>query len=142
TVDDYLVGPAGDPLTSSDEVDFQQLDGLPLILPSSANGLREVLQRLARNAGVSLDVPLEVDSLTVQKHLVANERLHTILPLHTVWEEVQKGELQAARIVSPGLSRTIVMATSKTKGPSPAVGAITAQVVKIVEDMALVGLLR
>src|SRR5690606_6293231 len=39
-VDSYLVGAAGDARTQSGEVTFDQLNGLPFILPGAPNGLR------------------------------------------------------------------------------------------------------
>ena len=48
TVDSYLIGPAGDRITTAEEVPFARLDQLPFILPSAPNGLRSVLDTLAR----------------------------------------------------------------------------------------------
>lgn len=142
TVDSYLIGPAGDRLTAGGEVPFASLDGLPFILPGAPNGLRTALDAGARQARIALAPAIEADSLPLQKQLTAQERLYTVLPLHAVWQEVQDGKLQAARIVEPAFQRTVALAFSKAKGPSRAVTAVTGHLVRIVGDMAQQGMWR
>ena len=142
TVDSYLVGPRGDTLTAKPEVAFGQLDGLPFILPGVPNGLRTALDAMGRQACITLAPVLEADSLPLQKSLVAEERLYTVLPLHAVWHEVAEGRLQAARIVEPPFQRIVVMTLAKSKGPSRAVSAVASRIVDIVDDMARKGMWR
>ena len=140
TVDSYLIGAAGDRLTSGGDISFASLDGLPFILPGVPNGLRTALDAMARQARVALTPVIEADSLPLQKQLTAQENLYTVLPLHAVWQEVQEGKLQAARIVDPPFQRTVVMAYAKAKGPSRAVTAVAAYLVRIVGEMAQQGM--
>lgn len=142
TVDSYLVGPPGDPLTKGDEVPFRALDELPFILPGVPNGLRTALDTMARSEHITLAPVIEADSLPLQKSLVAQERLYTVLPLHAVWNEVAEGRVQAARIVSPPFQRTVAMASAKSKGPPRAVSAVAARIVAIVEEMSRQGMWR
>lgn len=140
TVDSYLVGPPGDPTTACAEVGFNALDQLPFILPSAPNGLRTALDAVARREHLALSPVIEADSLPLQKSLVANERLYTVLPLHAVWNEVADGRLQAAKIVNPPFQRTVVMAMAKLKGPSRAVSAVASRIGDIVADMGQKGM--
>lgn len=135
-VDSYLVGPRGDALTAATEVAFSALHGLPFILPSAPNGLRTALDAMARQQHLSLVPAIEADSLPLQKLLVEQERLYTVLPLHAVWSEVAEGRLQAARIVEPMFPRIVSMALARTKGPAKAVLAVASMLVTIVDDMA------
>jgi DNA-binding transcriptional LysR family regulator len=141
-VDSYLIGAPGDRATAATEVAFSDLHDLPFILPSAPNGLRTALDAIARQQHITLAPVLEADSLPLQKSLVANERLYTVLPLHAVWTEVADGRLQAARIVEPPFQRTVAMALSKSKGPARAVTAIASQIVAIVDEMARAGMWR
>jgi len=141
-VDSYLVAAPGDHLTSQREVPFRALDGLPFILPSVPNGLRNALNVLARRQGITLEPAIEADSLPLMKSTVESEGLYTVLPLHTVWDEVQQGRLQTARLVDPPLQRTVSMATAHAKGPAKAVAVVAKQIQKIVAEMALHGLWR
>lgn len=141
-VDSYLIGAPGDTLTAAAELRFAALHELPFILPSAPNGLRTALDAAARQAHITLAPVLEADSLPLQKSLVTDERLYTVLPLHAVWHEVADGKLQAARVVDPPLQRTVSMALAKSKGPARAVTAVAALIVRIVDDMAARGMWR
>jgi len=142
TVDSYLIGPAGDRLTAHEEVSFRTLHELPFILPSAPNGLRTALDSMARQEHITLAPVIEADSLPLQPSLVARERLYTVLPLHAVWTEVAKGEVQAARIVDPPFQRTVALVFAKTKGPGKAVSAIAGLIGEIVDRMARDGMWR
>ena len=142
TVDSYLIGAPGDPLTRADALRFAALHELPFILPGAPNGLRTALDALARQEHITLAPVLEADSLPLQKSLVADEKLYTVLPLHAVWHEVAEGRLQAAQLVDPPLQRTVSMALAKSKGPARAVTAVAALIVRIVDDMAARGMWR
>lgn len=139
-VNSYLVGPVGDVVTRAGEVPFAALDGLPFILPSAPNGLRTALDAMARQHHLQLGTAIEADSLPLQKSLVAHERLYTVLPLHAVWNEVQAGQLQAARIVDPPFQRTVSMASARSKGPTRAVSVIATLIVDMVDEMAHAGM--
>jgi DNA-binding transcriptional LysR family regulator len=141
-VDSYLIGPPGDRLTAGPEVSFKALQGLPFILPSAPNGLRTALDALARQEHISLEPVIEADSLPLQKSLVASERLYTVLPLHAVWSEIGEGAVQAARVVSPALQRSVSMVLTRTKAPAKAVSAVAAQIQAIVDEMARNGMWR
>jgi DNA-binding transcriptional LysR family regulator len=140
TVDSYLIGTAGDRLTAAPEIPFSALHELPFILPSAPNGLRTALDALARQERITLAPVIEADSLPLMRSAVAEARLYTVLPLHAVWAEVRHGQLQAAKIVSPGLQRVVSMALARTKGPARAVSAVAAEIRAIVEDSAKSGM--
>ena len=142
TVDSYLIGPPGDKITANAEVPFAKLDQLPFILPSAPNGLRAALDSLARQERITLEPVLEADSLPLQRSVVAEARLYTVLPIHAVWQEVEQGQLQAARIVSPELQRTVSMALTRSKGPGRAVTAVASEIVAIMQEGANRGMWR
>jgi len=142
TVESYLIGPKGDRLTAAPEVEFKNLHGLPFILPSAPNGLRTALDAVARQEHIALNPVIEADSLPLQKNLVASEQLYTVLPLHAVWHEINAGTVQAARIVSPSLQRSVSMVLTKTKGPAKAVSAVASKIQEIVDEMARNGMWR
>ncbi|HYE69933.1 MAG TPA: LysR substrate-binding domain-containing protein [Aquabacterium sp.] len=141
-VDSYLIGPRGDCITQAQEVRFKELHELPFVLPGVPNGLRTALDTTARQQRITLAPVIEADSLPLQRSLVANERLYTVLPLHAVWNEVSEQRLQAARVVDPPFQRTISMAMSRSKGPPRAVSVVAATIVELVEEMARAGMWR
>lgn len=111
-IDSWLVGCMGDPLTKPDTVSFAQLHAQPLILPSMPNGLRATLNQLAMRKRIELKVLVEVDSIPTQKQLVASGFGYAILGLHAITEELANGELQAARLIQPGIGRTVTLASN------------------------------
>ena len=142
TVDSYLIGCAGDRLTSADEVPFSALHELPFILPGAPNGLRTALDAIARQERITLVPAIEADSLPLMRSTVAEARLYTVLPIHAVWNEVREGRLQAAKIVSPEFQRIVSMTTARSKGPAKAVSVVAAEIVAIVDDGARSGMWR
>lgn len=142
SVDSYLISPAGDKLTATAEVPFAALHELPFILPSAPNGLRTTLDALARQERITLIPVMEADSLPLMRSLVAEERLYTVLPIHAVWQAVQEGKLQAARITDPPLQRIVSMAFAKAKGPGRATSVVAKQIEQIVDELAHVGMWR
>lgn len=140
SVDSYLIGPAGDKFSAVVELPFSALHELPFILPSAPNGLRTTLDALARQEHIKLTPVIEADSLPLMRSLVAQERLYTVLPIHAVWQEVQEGKLQAARIIDPPLQRIVSMAFAKAKGPGRAASAVAKQIELIVAEHARAGM--
>jgi LysR family transcriptional regulator, nitrogen assimilation regulatory protein len=140
TVDTFLVGPNGDQLTGADSVPFEALDGLPLLLPSVPNGLRVVLDQLAKRRDIRLEISMEADSMEIQKDLAAAGTLHTLLSEHAVLREMKAGMLQAARIREPGLRRRIVLLASANR-PLSLAGRVVARMAReIAEELAAGGI--
>jgi DNA-binding transcriptional LysR family regulator len=142
SVESFLIGPAGDALTSAPEVNFSALHDLPFILPGAPNGLRTTLDALARQEHMNLVPVIEADSLPLMRSLVAQEGLYTVLPIHAVWSEVQDGSLSAARIVNPPLQRIVSMVFARNKGPGRAASAVARQIAQIVDEQAHAGMWR
>lgn len=111
-----LVGPAGgEPL--SPEVPAEALAGRDLILPGPANNVRRLVQESCARRDIELNVVLELDSVRAIKALVAAGLGWTVLPEHAVAVEVKERRLQAARLVRPRLSQTIVIAATRQRPP-------------------------
>lgn len=111
-VNTCLVGKPGNTLTSTPQVEFKNLDKLPLILPSIPNGLRVALGRIAQQEHIDLSVVMEADSLPIQKSIAMSGDAYAVLGSHAVRAEIAAGTLQAACIVNPRIMRTIVLSTT------------------------------
>jgi LysR family transcriptional regulator, nitrogen assimilation regulatory protein len=88
---------------------------LPLVLPGRDHGLRRNIERIATDAKVVLNVPVEVDSLTQMKRLVIDSDLFTILPWAACREEIRVESVVARRIVAPVLRRPVVIAVGSDR---------------------------
>jgi DNA-binding transcriptional LysR family regulator len=127
TADSYLIGKRGRALVAPEQVPFKALTGVPLVLPSLPNGLRAALHQLARRHGVSLDIVMEVDSSGSMKDVAVSGHAFTLLPLMAVKEDLARGRLDAARVVKPGIRRTIVMAATTQRPMSRAARHVAAR---------------
>lgn len=104
----YLIGPAGD-RRSLEPVSFAEAFRGPLILPSPAHGLRQLIDLAAAARGLVPDVYLEVDIVSAMLNFVERGGAHTILSLNSVDDRLRAGRVTARPITSPDLRRTLVL---------------------------------
>lgn len=130
TVNTYLVSAPGDVLTSKPTVNFSRLAGLCLLLPRRPSHWRHALDETARGFGFHLEPVAELDSLRMQKELVAHTPgLYSILGPYSVMAELERGQLQASKLVQPDLCRYVTLALPRQGKLSPA-GKVVAETVE------------
>ena len=132
TVQACLIGAAGDRVTSRKTIGFEQLEKLPLILPSVPNALRSTLDQIARRKGITLTVAMEADSLPIQKNLASERDAYAVLGRLAVAREITAGTLQASRIVEPAIERTATLVTTTQRTYTLAVKAVA----RLIEPLA------
>ncbi len=132
TEDLHLVGPAG---SGGTDIPFQAVAALPLVMPGRPHGLREHLERAARDQGVGLNVRVEIDGLPQIKTLVGRGAGFAVLSLSAVGEECRRGELAARRIVDPTLARTVSLNASKGRPPNDAADAVRSLLYTVMRDL-------
>ncbi len=89
---------------------FADLAGRRLILPSRRHGLRDLLEKVAEQQHLSLDVPIEADDMAIQKALVIGGLGDTVLPLAAVHRDILDGRLRAMPLCDPVVSRRLMVA--------------------------------
>jgi LysR family transcriptional regulator, nitrogen assimilation regulatory protein len=109
----YLVGAAGDPLTSQPTVPFSALHDLPLVLFCRPSSWRNHLEQLCLQHDVSLNVALEADSLSLQTHIVAEGSIYTLLGPYAIAAAAKECRLQSSKLVRPVVHRHIALAMSR-----------------------------
>ena len=124
----FLIGPAGAALSPDAPVDFADLQGVRLLLPSAAHGLRTILDKCAADRGFRLLVPVEADSYSTLKGLVRAGHGSTILPLASIHGDLLAGELCAAPLRNPVPLRRLVL-SYPTARPSPRLARSAGQVI-------------
>lgn len=110
--------------TLGTKVTGEQVASLPLILPSRAHGLRQLVEERFAEQGIALDVSMQVDAFSTTLRLVETGRGCAILPRIAVADRINTGQLEALSIDEPKLGRRIMMATSPAQQPSEAVRAL------------------
>lgn len=119
-------------------VTFAEVAAERLVLPGPQHGLRQLIDAVAAQQGLALNVAVEADDLQVLKDLALRGLGGTILPLAAVRQDVRAGALAAAPIVDPPLSRKLVMAEALGRPVSNATRAfgslLRAEVTEMVRD--------
>lgn len=134
-----LIGP-GDGVSGDErEYPLRRLAEVPLILPSRPHGLRLLVDTAAAHAGVTLQVDLELDSLSAIKELVQSGTGWTVLPYAAVYREVELGLMSARRVTSPPLRRTVVLATTGQRPLSAAARALVELIQVQVDELVSSG---
>ncbi|MGE5668190.1 MAG: LysR substrate-binding domain-containing protein, partial [Betaproteobacteria bacterium] len=109
----YLVAAEGDKLTSRSSVPFSALHNLPLVHFCRPNSWRDRLEQLSAEHGISLNVVLEADSLSMQTQVVANGGIYALLGPYAITNAAKECRLQSAKIVKPSFTRHIALAMSR-----------------------------
>jgi LysR family nitrogen assimilation transcriptional regulator len=117
----HLVAAGDSPLTPHHAVPFAQVAAQRLVLPGAAHGLRKLIEAEARLRGIPLQIVVEADDLQVLKDLARMRLGSTVLPLAAVQAEVTRGELAAAPIIDPHITRKLVVAEPLGRQASNAV---------------------
>lgn len=125
--------PAFGPLT------LKQVAPLPLILPSSSHGLRELLEREASSNHLDLNTVIDVDSYGNIKELVEKGMGYSILPFNSISREVHEGRLRSWRISKPELKRDVHLVHPADRPMTNAVAAIEALCRDTLLDLAATG---
>ena len=107
----YLIESCKTPGGATGPVEISELANGPFVSSHSSNGLRRVIEAAASVSNLTIDISVELDSLTAQKQLVEVGPERCILPYGAVGREVSEGKLRARPFVGQGLSALLVYAT-------------------------------
>jgi LysR family nitrogen assimilation transcriptional regulator len=110
-----LVGGAQDPIMDHFEIPLWEVAKLPLTLPSRNHGLRKLVDREARRAGLTLNIVLEMDALTPARDLCAAGGIYTILPSCAVSRDIALGLVKVRPIVDPDMKRKLSLYTTTAR---------------------------
>jgi DNA-binding transcriptional LysR family regulator len=127
-----LVAKAGDAQTRRPTIPFERFARLPLVIATMPNGGRVLVEEEARNAGIVLNVVVELNSIHVMKKLVARGGLYSLASRSAVVAEIAAKELALSRIVSPEIRQTFYLVVGARRHASAAVQAVA----ELVRDLA------
>lgn len=106
--------------TLSDKFPAQRLPELKLVLPSSRQGMRQVLDRVLQDSGIGVEPLIELDSLGATLDLVRQSDFATVLPVAAVQRAVTAKLVRARQIVEPEIPREVIVVYNAQRAPSPA----------------------
>lgn len=113
-------------------VPLKALADIPLVLPSGAQGLREVLEHHASQAGIRLNVVADLDSLPILLQTAREGLACTILPASSLAPHERDGHALSARLIVPELHRTLSLCWPRALPRTPAAEAVAELVRDIV----------
>ena len=133
-----LFGPAEAPVGVASPPDgpvpFARCADLPLILPSSGHGLRDLVEEAAAAQGVRVAPVVEIDAYAGIKALAERRLGYSILPAYAVRGEVAEGRLRAWPF-DPPLVRTVHLAEPTDRPLSHAVKAVERLCTETLRDL-------
>jgi DNA-binding transcriptional LysR family regulator len=128
-----LVGTKGNPELPP-EIDFSELGRFPLVLPLPTNGLREIVDSVARRKKIALNVVLAADSTIAQKQAAARCNCFMIKATHTITEELARGEVMTSVIREPYVNRHVVIDISRQRPLSRAARDVANRITQILRS--------
>ncbi len=100
-------------------VRLADLADVPMALPTTLFGLRQLIDGTARAAGIELKLLHEIDALSMLVALLARERIATILPPSALQQELREGKLTQHPIIEPVISRKVFVIHSGNRALAP-----------------------
>ncbi len=115
-------------------VRFAELSRYPLALPTPRHGLRALVDRVAAEKGVALDVRFELDSVQLLRDAVARNLACTVLPFSSLVDQTRSAGVRVHVIAEPPISRVLHLARSRRRPASRAVLAVRELIVQSMRD--------
>lgn len=103
----FLIGPPDLVGPHRQDLAFATLEQFPLLLDNRLQNLRQLVETIAAERGVALNVTLEIEPINLKREMIVHYRRCTIVPYGLFRDEIRSGELRARRIVEPTLMRTM-----------------------------------
>lgn len=119
-------------------IDFRQLDGLPLVLPTANHGLRRSVEYAASQAGIQLSVVIEMDALELMREIVESGIAHSVLTDLAVLREVKTGSITARRLLAPEVSTRLMIALAANRPVTRAVRLVAQTLRTLMHDLVKV----
>jgi len=111
----------------------------PLILPGLQHGVRPRIENIVRQAGLSIDNVIDINSVAILKSALMADMGATILPVAPLLSEIERGELRAWPIGGARIFRTVVLCSSKNIPLTNAASAIERLVLEVAQELCASG---
>ena len=109
---------------------------LPLLLPTSKQGVRPLIERCARNKGLSPpNVVTEINSIVILRSMLQAGIGHTIQSSMAFKQDIDSGILVSIPIEKPILSRTLTLCSPKAIPMSSAVAAVRDVAITLINSL-------
>lgn len=105
-------------MAAGNEIEFARAARLPLVLPTSLSGIRQLLDAAADREGLRLNVVAEINSMALTVAMLRRQAACTILPVSAIRRYLGSGSLMAIPIVRPSIERRfyVIYSTDRKLG--------------------------
>jgi LysR family transcriptional regulator, nitrogen assimilation regulatory protein len=133
--EDLLLVTAPEDAGDGDTVSFSDAIDRELVLPGGRDTVRRIVQGIAEQQSLSVNVAYEVQSIAAMKSLVRRGGVATIMPYGTAAEELRQGLLIGRRIDRPAVTRTLCLVRPARRRPFRNEAALLAFLERIVTSL-------
>lgn len=109
--------------------------GAPLILPAQPQGVRPLIDNIARGAGLALTNVIEINSIAILRSALLADMGATILPVAPLLADVASGALRALAIDHPSMARSVTVCASKNIPLTNAAAAVRSLVQQVTRTL-------
>ena len=127
----FLVGPTASDLVNQPQVPLREIANLPLIVPNRPSLLLDRVDKAFARIETRTPTLLSVDSFAAIKALVRDGKGYTILSQAAIYEEIERRERAATRIVEPEITRELVVALP----PKSIMTATARKLIELIQEM-------
>lgn len=110
-----VTGPKHPVLSLKNKINAEELQDYPLILFPKGARTRNVLDKFFHDAGITPRIVMEAENVALIKPLVKIDLGISIVPLRSIAEELQRGELHCLRIKNRRLVRQVGLVYHKSE---------------------------
>jgi LysR family nitrogen assimilation transcriptional regulator len=108
---------------------------MPLILPGLQHGVRPRVENIVREAGLSIQNVIDINSIAILKSALLADMGATILPVAPVLSELERKLLSAHPIKGTRISRTVSLCSSKNIPLTNAAAAVERLVLDVTKSL-------
>jgi len=127
--DTYLAAPIPLAAARNGEINFSDLQDLPLALPQTTDYFRQHLEKQARQFNVRLNVVVEVDSTRMLNDLVSRASIYTLQAPYALESMAKSEKVSLYRVVNPNIRRFVTLRYA-TSRPSTIATKLVAQMLR------------
>jgi DNA-binding transcriptional LysR family regulator len=135
----WVAAPPEAGLSPRTPVSWKQLTGRPLVLPIPGHGLRTLIDQARSLFPAQPRVPVQVNSMELQKRLVLAGHGWTVLPAAGVASDVAAGELSGAPLTDPEVTRSVVLGRQPGRRTPAAVDSVAGELRRLITELVLSG---
>ncbi|SIS61398.1 LysR family transcriptional regulator [Neptunomonas antarctica] len=114
---------------------FEELSNYPLVAPSRPHNIRLHIEQKALEAKWPLDIQYEQDTGLTLRCLMNNGIANAIIPYDVMTTELQRGDLDALKIINPSIDRIHAIVRLENRSFSSACRAIELLLIELIQQL-------